>query len=52
MFYIIGGEKMVLFIGVETRGYRLTAYSRSGESAILFDQYYPLDIDMLSLIHI
>lgn len=49
MFYIIGGEKMVLFIGVETRGYRLTAYSRSGESAILFDQYYPLDIDMGSM---
>jgi len=40
---------MVLFIGVETRGYRLTAYSRSGESAILFDQYYPLDIDMGSM---
>ena len=40
---------MVLFIGIETRGYRLTAYSRSGESAILFDQYYPLDIDMDSI---
>ena len=41
---------MVLFIGVETRGYRLTAYSRPGESAILFDQYYPLDIDMGSMV--
>lgn len=40
---------MVLFIGFETRGYRLTVYSRSGEPSLLFDQYYPLDIDMDSI---
>ena len=40
---------MVLFIGFETRGYRLTVYSRSGEPSFLFDQYYPLDIDMDSI---
>lgn len=40
---------MVLFIGFETRGYRLTVYSRSGEPRLLFDQYYPLDIDMDSI---
>ena len=40
---------MVLFIGFETRGYRLTVYSRSGEPSLLFDQYYPLDIDMHSI---
>ena len=40
---------MVLFIGFETRGYRLTVYSRSGEPSFLFDQYYPLDIDMNSI---
>lgn len=40
---------MVLFIGFETRGYRLIVYSRSGELSLLFDQYYPLDIDMDSI---
>lgn len=40
---------MVLFVGFETSGYRIIAFSTSEESGLTFDQYYPLDIDQGSI---
>lgn len=40
---------MVLFIGFETSGYRLTVYYDMSDKNPIFNQYYPLDIDRESI---